>query len=374
MNLIAYESRPFLGFDFYETEFDAVEYWGGSLAMSVSNGVLISPSPWPEDDNHDVGIGRLSLVAYRDKQGWETETAPGVFVGTDATYARIRMRMRMLNANLQGGTFLPWVQARNPDDPTKFPNWAYTGVPLNAYCDGSWHDLDFDLVPDPALWTFAGGAKAEYATSIPVGLALRNLHNLHFPVVRAVGSPPASGQLEIERFKITYLRRQMQAAEPPSEGETLVLDPPLAVVSFGNEGHSFRAVGKPLQASCTQVRAKFRAVGGPAGAKHAAIGIQADGPNTFGTPVEFKWSGASGFALAAGQETPWSDWANLTMLPGDTPVTIFDSSTSTQARTAGSFAGGTFYKYATDSYDSAAPNGPWNSTGLYFGAALEVRW
>ncbi len=216
MTVIAYDARPYQGIEVYETKFDQstnLDYWGGALNCSVTGGAFVSSSPWPDDHNHDAGIGRLALAAYRDERGWETTLPSGKIVGSDFTGARVFVDATFLNPSFMGGHWYFWIQARDPDNPARFPNYALTALPLDQYADGTRRKFEFDVPCDPAAWTFAGGAAAKYAAALPIDVALRNICDMHLPLVGVSGLP--SGTLKIHRFRIAYLRRLAQPPPPP---------------------------------------------------------------------------------------------------------------------------------------------------------------
>jgi len=149
---------------------------------------------------------------------------------------------------------------------------------------------------------------------------------------------------------------------------TTVFSATLATNDAGNTGYSFRNRVATIAGGAGQVRVTFEAHSGLGfTVNNVSIGVGvaspapplAGGSNTQATPVELKFSGSSGFAIAAGS-TITSDWANLTFSSGDDLVVIIDFAGSNGNERVLTSGGHLYYEAATATYNSANPG--WLST------------
>jgi hypothetical protein len=163
-------------------------------------------SGWTNDANHEDeapdGLGRsLSLLAYRY---FEIIKVGGGYYNPDFTSARIQARIRIDNLSAPQGTDLwLWMQGRNVSNPTKFANWALTGIPLTPCLDGQWHEIDVTLPSDPQQWTFGGGPSHLYLYQ-DLATTLQNMHDMLIVLARPTGSFNPSGTFRMDWVRVTY--------------------------------------------------------------------------------------------------------------------------------------------------------------------------
>lgn len=359
----------------YHTAFDALENWGSSAGGSdfhVSGGLLHSQN-WSPDDNHTTakgGFGRIRLLAWRSP-GWDEEIADDIWVCSNFTNALVKAKVRGVNFSLPSGHKVHWlVQARHPTMANKYLNYIYSAVDLSAkLASGNWETIETTFKPDQSCWAWGKG-DGIYDTFGSIEDTLRNVTNTHLVVLGPDGSSGPTGAFEMDEYEIIYNRNGPSATS--SDG-VVVFDPPLDAASTGNNGLSFRGVSSGITAGGTQVRVTFKAPSsGGVSAGHASIGKRTSAYNTVTTPVELKFSGVSGFSIAAGGSLT-SDWADLTTATNDVLVTIIDSTSSTQIRTTNAFGAGTHYSLYGPSWNQSNPSGTYEFASQYFGGKIEVK-
>lgn len=135
----------------------------------------------------------------------------------------------------------------------------------------------------------------------------------------------------------------------------------------GNGNGASQRILKTLSKGGSFIRVKFNAsTANVLQTNHCSIGIRSTTYNTNATPVELKFSGASGFSISAGQ-TIMSDWAQLTTAPSDVVVVIMDLGANAYERYVAGAGIQYYYKATTASYDQASPSGVWTDNTLVIG-------
>lgn len=124
----------------------------------------------------------------------------------------------------------------------------------------------------------------------------------------------------------------------------------------GNGTVSIRTVVSNLAAGGTQIRVRFVAsTTNPITVANAAVGIRSGSTvSTAAAPVELLFGGASGFALAAGQQIT-SDWADFVTTASDNLLVIFDCVTNGSWRSLNPGGDGFYYRLNYASYNQASP-------------------
>lgn len=146
---------------------------------------------------------------------------------------------------------------------------------------------------------------------------------------------------------------------------------PIGGSAGGAESTSARQVCKSISTGGAQIRVLLKASATvDTNLLHVSLGkLGASQPNTIATPVELKFSGASGIYIPAGTSV-WSDWLDFSTTAGDTLVVIAD-----YGATGGNFAwngwpppspsnADEWYKYSTASWDQATVSGFAQNVGL----------
>lgn len=140
----------------------------------------------------------------------------------------------------------------------------------------------------------------------------------------------------------------------------------------GGENYSERILIKAVKSSGTSVAITFQASSAAQwDTDNVSIGVQAASGNPFdtkATPVELKFSGASGFSIAAGGSLT-SDMASLSYDIGDTLVVTLDNATTNGNPAKHTSNGQRYYKSATNSYADAAPAGSWTTDSVAVGVS-----
>lgn len=125
----------------------------------------------------------------------------------------------------------------------------------------------------------------------------------------------------------------------------------LGAAGSGWESYSVRNIATSLSAGGTQVRVRFQSAGGSLQLDNASIGIRTSNADTASTPVELKFSGASGFTIGSGSQIT-SDWADLTFSSSDTLIVVLDFNASNGNPQNNNSGGDGMYARATyDSYN-----------------------
>lgn len=141
--------------------------------------------------------------------------------------------------------------------------------------------------------------------------------------------------------------------------------------SGGNANTTIRSVLTP-SVSGSEIRVTVNAGGsGAMTLSHVSIGIQSSGANTTATPVELKFSGASGCTVSA-SGTLASDWTPFVLTGGVPVICIADiTSANIAALSSASF---TSYSAAGTSWSTATVSGfTTNANLLFIFSQIEVR-
>lgn len=197
----------YVGQTAYRYDFDRGDKDGWSAyatTVAVTAGEFKATSPFIEDANHDATVGRFNLLAYRY---FEYGVAGGGWNAPDFNGARVRMRIRFDNWSAPAGTsYYLHFQGRIPgSEPSQFSNWTYTGLPLNQYVDGQWHELDVTLSNDPSDYTFAGGPSPLYAYA-PLDVTLSNLQDMIIVAARPPASAIPTGTFRLDWIEADFTR------------------------------------------------------------------------------------------------------------------------------------------------------------------------
>lgn len=120
----------------------------------------------------------------------------------------------------------------------------------------------------------------------------------------------------------------------------------------------------------TQIRVTFTSHSVASAIDNSSVGIRtgANG-STVSTPVELLFSGASGPGTWTGLKT--SDWANLTVSPGDPIVVIIDFGAASSSKHADGIQS-CYYAAGTNSYNVASVSYATNAN-VYCISSVEVR-
>jgi hypothetical protein len=145
-----------------------------------------------------------------------------------------------------------------------------------------------------------------------------------------------------------------------ASGQTWAPSSSLASNGTGDGGISFRQVLSSVTQAGDQVRVTINAsTAGALAANNVSIAKvnSATAPNCDSTPVELKFSGASGFSLAS-SGVAVSDWLDFRVAVGDNIMVIIDFGATANPR----FVSATtnchqYFKAATASYTSATASG-----------------
>lgn len=159
---------------------------------------------------------------------------------------------------------------------------------------------------------------------------------------------------------------------------TTIFSQALSSNDAGNNGLSFRMVVPAAAASLGQVRGTFQA-GSGAGwvVAHCAIGVSVQSSFTAGawqttaTPVEFTFSGASGFNIGAGVQLT-SDWVNLSFPSGAALVTVIDITSGDEEIATGVANCGGWLSTTGSTYNQANPAGYTGSGNAGFVAGFNL--
>lgn len=240
---VAYGSRtasralpPRLSAHYRETWDAGLSGWSGGFSegslshfaqggQSASSGFVRYGLPGDVDQNHSDGIGVNELMQYMYTGTYEGNGIPAASLSggnPDLRGAKISVLMR-------GNSFVPrdadtqalfWIQSTpDPllvDDPVvgRLTNWAFTGSPLtDALVAGGWQRVDYTLVNDSNLWTYAGNFvdanRATYAYfSIDQALGNVNADIFHMLVFGHPGNEP-TGSVDFDEVDITYRNRSL---------------------------------------------------------------------------------------------------------------------------------------------------------------------
>lgn len=144
--------------------------------------------------------------------------------------------------------------------------------------------------------------------------------------------------------------------------------------SSTNEDSSLREIITPLAFGGRWIRATFEAASAATSqVDNASVGIRSSNADTAATPVEFLFSGVSGFTLTAGTSIT-SDWAQISCTTSDSLIVVMDiHSTNGTLRFSGSGMN-SYFKAATNSYNQASVSGfTLEASRTYVVNKIEVR-
>jgi hypothetical protein len=137
--------------------------------------------------------------------------------------------------------------------------------------------------------------------------------------------PEGRGMEPLNLFLGVKIAAENDLLPRPTSGINTVFFGTVDVASSINGIISHRNVIPPIVIGGTQVRIRLQSLSGiSTTVQHASIGIR-DGAtsSTKATPVELAFGGNPGFSIT-GPVDIWSDWADLTMAPGDMLMVTLD--------------------------------------------------
>ncbi len=347
----------------------------------VVNGVFRSWN-WSYDSNHLTSVGgpgMLHLLAYADHHYFNRTTATGDVISSDFTNARIKMLVRGVGFAPNGSEWIIWITANHPTALGKNVNWGFVANPITTHLlSGNWTEVEVLIDPNPAKWVWGKGANGSiYDTFLSLPESLRNIYNLHMPTLGPDNVNHPSGQFELDTFEIAFNKNGPDSdpvSVPPQDGWTVAFNPLLNTLSTPNANYAIRGISLPFTVGGSKLRATvFAPPSHPTGGTHLAVGKRASGYNTTAPLLPFLFAGVPGYSVPAGGQLT-SDPLDFVTAIGDVLVIHTDcDSFAHQARTAGSFAGGTHYALAGADWQAESPSGFSASSGQYFGAKLEVH-
>jgi hypothetical protein len=200
----------------------------------ASGGFMRFSEPSGLDPNHIDGIGWLHLASYF-YPGWHpVDIGANAYLAAgipDFRDARISLSVRGNNWRPNGSELVWWSQTQSNDetssDPRR-PNWAYTGFSLNdSLQSGEWEQVEYRLLNDSRLWTYAGNNVAqgralyEYG-SIDAAQKRLDIDFFHLLAFVNPDAPPA-GTIDFDDFAVTYRNYSLLL---PSNGGRLRTSPP----------------------------------------------------------------------------------------------------------------------------------------------------
>ena len=185
-----------------------------------SPGLLrITEQPLVNDFNHDAS-GVLHLMT-----GIDTGPFDGVYMGGgdgDLRDAHISIYLRGNDWQPHGSEFGFWLQCQSNIELLNDPGWrranyTYCSNPLTDYLmDGEWHKVEFDLVNDSTLWSYAGNNSIQQGPSavrydywsIDQSLAHANCNMIFLSTFVNPENPP-TGSIDFDELEITYCNRSL---------------------------------------------------------------------------------------------------------------------------------------------------------------------
>ena len=241
------------------------DYFGCDIRHMSGDGpskgyLRVTEQPLVNDFNHDAS-GVLHLMT-----GIETGPFDGVYLGGgdgDLRDAHVSLYLRGNDWQPNGSEFGFWLQCQSNIELLNDPGWrranyTYCGCLLTDYLmDGEWHKVEFDLVNDSTLWSYAGNnsiqqgpSAVRYAYwSIDQSLAHANCNMIFLSTFVNPENPP-TGSVDFDELEITYCNRSL--IYPGNGGELISWpegsdDDPSALTDgwrFG-EGRMWRSAEKP---------------------------------------------------------------------------------------------------------------------------------